>query len=318
MMDVPFLDLKAQYANIRIDVRLAIDEVLDSQIWIGGPVLERFEEAMAGRFNSRHAIGVSSGTDALLASLMALGIGPGDEVITSPFTFFAPVGAILRLGARPVFVDIDPATFNIDPGRLEEAVTDRTRAILPVHLFGQSAEIAQILEIAGSREIPVVEDAAQAIGAFHRGCHVGTMGKTGCFSFFPSKNLGGAGDGGMILTDDDVLATRIRTICRHGASPKYYHVLTGGNFRLDPIQAAILLVKLDHLDTWTRARQSHAAFYDKALEHVDGLSTPHVMAHNISVYNQYVLRLKQRDEVMRRLIEDGIGCAVYYPSPMHH
>lgn len=317
-MEIPFLDLKTQYAALRDDVRRAVDEVLDTQICIGGPVVTRFEEAIAARFGVGHAIGVSSGTDALLASLMALDVGPGDEVITSPFTFFAPVGAILRLGARPVFVDIDPGTFNIDPDAVERAITARTKSIIPVHLFGQTAEMQPIVEVAKAREIPIIEDAAQAIGATHHGRFAATMGTTGCFSFFPSKNLGAAGDGGMILTDDAGLAEKIRILCRHGANPKYHHVFVGGNFRLDPIQAAILLVKLDHLQEWTEARKHHARHYDEALAGVEGLVTPHVHAHNSSVYNQYVVRTAKRDALMDHLTKENIGSAVYYPSPMHH
>jgi dTDP-4-amino-4,6-dideoxygalactose transaminase len=316
-VQVPFLDLKAQYASLRLEIREAVDEVLDSQICIGGPVVRRFEEAIASRFGVRHAIGVSSGTDALLASLMALGVGPGDEVVTSPFTFFAPVGAIMRLGARPVFVDIDESTFNLDAALLSEALTARTKAIIPVHLFGQTANMTEILAVAGERGIPVVEDAAQAIGARHGERFAATMGTAGCFSFFPSKNLGAAGDAGMVLTDDDDLAAVLRRVCQHGASPKYHHVMVGGNFRLDPIQAAILLVKLDRLDGWTAARRRHGAAYDEAFADLSGLVTPVVSKENFSVYNQYVLRVGERDGLMEQLSARGVGSAVYYPSPMH-
>ncbi|MBA2661506.1 MAG: DegT/DnrJ/EryC1/StrS family aminotransferase [Bradymonadaceae bacterium] len=316
-MSVPFLDLKRQYATVRQAVRSAVDDVLDSQVCIGGPVVEKLEEALRALTGSRQAIGVSSGTDALLASLMALGVGPGDEVITSPFTFFAPAGCIARLGARPVFVDIDPHTFNIDASQIEAAITKRTRAILPVHLFGQMADMSAIAAIAKETGLAVVEDAAQSLGATHHGQAAGSIGTTGCFSFFPSKNLGAAGDAGLVVTQDDALAARLRAICRHGASPKYFHSLIGGNFRLDPIQAAVLLAKLPHLEPWTLARQQNAAFYDAAFRDCAAIDTPLVAPENRSVFNQYCIRSPSRDALQEHLDAHGIGNMVYYPLALH-
>lgn len=316
-MDVPFFDLTRQYDRLRCDIDEAVDDVLESQQCIGGPHVARLERRLAERIGVAHAIGVSSGTDALLASLMALDIGPGDEVITTPFTFFSPIGGILRQGARPVFVDIEPETFNIDPEHIEEAISPRTRAILPVHLFGQACDLSAICELADDRNLYVIEDMAQAIGARHHDRPVGSFGTTGCVSFFPSKNLGGAGDGGMVFCDDDAVAEAIRIRCRHGASPKYHHLTVGGNFRLDAIQAAILGVKLDHLDRWTEARRRHAAFYDEAFDGVDAITPPGILDANASVYHQYTVRVPSRDEVRRRLSERGVGTNVYYPQPLH-
>jgi dTDP-4-amino-4,6-dideoxygalactose transaminase len=247
-MRVPLLDLKAQYASIKEDVLAAVGEVLESQVCILGPKVAELEERVAALSGCLYGVGVSSGTDALLASLMALGIGPGDEVITTPFTFFATAGCIARVGATPVFVDIDARTYNIDPAKMEAAVTDRTKAIIPVHLFGQMCDMDPIMEIAVRRNLYVIEDAAQAISATYKGRKAGSIGNCGCFSFFPSKNLGAAGDGGMIVTNDADLYERLTVLRGHGSKPKYYHKLVGGNFRLDPLQAAILLVKLTHLD----------------------------------------------------------------------
>lgn len=316
-MSVPFFDLTRQYDAIRHDIDAAVDDVLTSQQCIGGPHVRSLEEALARRVGTSHGIAVSSGTDALLVSLMALDIGPGDEVITTPFTFFSPIGGILRLGARPVFVDINSQTFNLDVEQLEAAITERTRAVLPVHLFGQACDMGAIAEIADAHNLAIIEDMAQAIDAHHDGRPVGSFGTTGCVSFFPTKNLGAAGDGGMVFCDDDELAHRIRVLCRHGADPKYHHVDVGGNFRLDALQAAILGVKLSHLDRWNRARREHAAFYDEAFAGVDAITTPVEDEANHSVYNQYTLRIPDRDNVRHTLSEQGIGTNVYYPQPLH-
>ena len=315
-MQVPLLDLKAQYAAIRDDVLAKINEVLDSQRCIGGPLVEELECAIAGVCNCTYAVGVSSGTDALVNSLMSLGIGEGDEVITTPFTFFATAGSIARLGAKPVFVDIDPVTYNINPALIEAAITDHTKAIMPVHLFGQMADMDPIMQIAGQASLAVVEDAAQAISATYKGKKAGQMGTCGCFSFFPSKNLGGIGDGGMIVTNDEEFYHRLLIMRNHGMEPKYYHTYVGGNFRLDPIQAAALLVKLPHLDHWSKARRKNAAYYTKKF---DGtvVQTPVISDDCVSIYNQYVIRVPRRDEVVKHLQTRQIGCEIYYPVPMH-
>jgi dTDP-4-amino-4,6-dideoxygalactose transaminase len=248
--------------------------------------------------------------------MMSLDLGPGDEVITTPFTFFATAGCIARTGARPVFVDIDPRTYNIDPSLIERAVTPRTKAVVPVHLFGQVADMDPILEIAGRRGLAVIEDAAQAISATYKGRPAGSMGTVGCFSFFPSKNLGGVGDGGMIVTNDEKLFERLQIMRNHGSKPKYYHRHVGGNFRLDPIQAAVLLVKLPHLKEWSEMRRRHAAFYDQRFAGSDIL-TPYIRPDCVSIYNQYVIRTERRDEMMARLKANNVGTEIYYPVPMH-
>lgn len=321
MQKVPLLDLKAQYLSIKDEIDAAIKRVIESQRFILGPEVEALEREVADYCGCKHGIGVSSGTDALLVSLMALGIGPGDEVITTPFTFFATVGSIMRLGATPVFADIDPDTFNIDPEQIRKAVTANTKAILPVHLFGQAAEMDPILEIAQEHGIPVVEDAAQAIGAEYRGRRAGSMGTLGCFSFFPSKNLGAFGDGGMITTDNDELAEKIRIIRNQGAKPKYFHKIVGGNFRLDAIQAAILRVKLRHLDSWTEKRIQNAAYYTKGLQDAglvaDGKVIPPKIVQSRHIFNQYVIRVKNRDGLKAHLKENGIDTEIYYPKAMH-
>ncbi len=305
-MKVPLLDLTAQYATIRDEVRRAMDEVCDSQQFILGPHVERLERAVAGYCQCAHGIGVSSGTDALLVALMALDIKAGDEVITTPYTFFATAGAIARLGARPVFVDIEPDTYNINAALIERAITPRTKAILPVHLYGQCADMDAILKFG----LPVIEDAAQAIGAEYKGRRAGSMGVMGCLSFFPTKNLGGFGDAGMVVTNDAGLAERVRVLRVHGMQPKYYHRVVGGNFRLDALQAAVLHVKLKHLDDWTRRRQDNAAFYNARLS-----GGPVTVHHHI--YNQYVIRSKQRDRLRAHLTAAGIGTEIYYPVPLH-
>jgi dTDP-4-amino-4,6-dideoxygalactose transaminase len=315
-MKVPLLDLKAQHATVRDQVLAAVTEVLDSQVCIGGPKVAELEKKVAEISDCRFGIGASSGTDAILCALMGLGIGPGDEVITTPFTFFATVGCIARLGAEPVFVDIDPCTYNINPALIEKAVTSRTKAIMPVHLFGQMAAMDPIMEIAARHNLYAVEDAAQAITATYKGRKAGSLGTVGCFSFFPSKNLGGAGDGGMMVTNDAALAERLAILRAHGSKPKYYHRLMGGNFRLDPLQAAVLLVKLPHLDAWSEARRKNAAYYTTRFEGTP-VGAPHISPDCVSIYNQYVIRTDRRDKVKDRLKEVGIGCEVYYPVPMH-
>ena len=315
-MKVPLLDLRAQWARIGSEVRAAVDRVWESQRFIMGPEVEALEEEIARYCDVRNAVGMSSGTDAILCALMALGVGPGDEVIIPSFTFFATGGSVSRLGARPVFVDIDSATFNIDPAQMEAAITARTKVIMPVHLFGQCAAMEPIAELAARHRLSVVEDAAQAIGAQRHGGRAGSFGRIGCFSFFPSKNLGGAGDGGMAVTNDGDLAERLRVLRNHGMKPKYYHSFVGANFRLDAIQAAVLRVKLKHLDEWHQARRRNAAAYDRLLADAP-VGTPVIAEGNVSIYNQYVLRCPRRDELREYLTRAEIGTEIYYPVPLH-
>ena len=315
-MQVPLLDLKAQYATIKDEILAAVSGVLESQRCIGGPKVTELEEEIAALSNCKFAIGTSSGTDAILNSLMSLDIGNGDEVITTPFTFFATVGCIARTGAKPVFADIDPNTYNINPELIESVVTEKTKAIIPVHLFGQMADMDPITEIAKKYNLAVIEDAAQSITSKYKERMAGSIGTVGCFSFFPSKNLGAAGDGGMIVTNDEDLYNRLKIMRNHGASPKYYHKFVGGNFRLDPIQASILLVKLPHLEDWSEARRRNAAFYDEKFADTV-VKTPYISSDCVSVYNQYVIRVPKRDELAVHLKEKDIGCAIYYPVPMH-
>ncbi len=315
-MKIPLLDLKAQFAGLRSDVLAAVAEVLDSQVCIGGPKVAELEQKIAAISDCRFAVAVSSGTDALLCSLMSLDIGPGDEVITTPFTFFATAGSIARTGATPVFVDIDRRTYNIQAGLIERAVTSRTRAIMPVHLFGQVCDMDPILEIAGRHGLHVIEDAAQSITATYKGRKAGSFGTCGCFSFFPSKNLGAAGDGGMIVTNDQKLYDRLVLMRNHGAKPKYYHRYIGGNFRLDPLQAAILMVKLPHLDMWSEQRRSNAAYYDRGFSSTP-VVTPYIRPDCVSIYNQYVIRVADRDGLAGHLKANTIGNEIYYPVPMH-
>lgn len=320
-MNVPLLDLKAQYKAIRREVDAAVAEVFESQYFIMGPKVKECEDALSRYLGGAHAVGVSSGTDALLLALMAEGIGPGDEVITSPYTFFATAGSVVRLGARPVFVDIDPVSFNIDPNRIEAALTARTRAIIPVHLYGQMADMDPIMRLARSRNLPVIEDACQAIGAVYKGQPAGTIGTYGAFSFFPSKNLGGAGDGGFISTTDRSRAGKLAVLRVHGMEPKYYHRLIGGNFRLDALQAAVITVKLRFLDDWTRRRQANAARYDRLFEAAgltcsERIRTPATVTDR-HVFNQYVIRTQRRDELRAFLQTRQIGTEVYYPLPLH-
>jgi len=319
-MPVPLLDLKSEFAPIADEVRAAIEGVLSTQRFILGPEVQALEQEIAAYSSAAHAIGVSSGSDALIISLMALDIGPGHEVITTPFTFFATVGAIARVGARPVFVDIDPQTYNMDPGKLEAAITERTRAIIPIHLYGQCADMPAIMAIADKHEIPVIEDAAQAIGSEIAGQRAGSFGAFGCFSFFPSKNLGALGDGGMVVTGDDELGAKTRVLRAHGGKPKYYHQIIGGNFRLDALHASVLRVKLPHLDGWTAARQRNAATYDKLLAEAglaDMLTLPHRIEGARHIFNQYVIRAPRRDELKQHLTDKKIGSEIYYPVPMH-
>lgn len=316
-MDVPLLDLAAQYASLKDELLAAVEAVMDSQKYINGPAVKELERLMADYCQCAAAVGVSSGTDALLCSLMALGIGAGDEVITSPYTFFATAGAISRVGARPVFVDIQPDTFNIDPAKIRAAVTGRTKAIMPVHLFGQTADMDPILELAADRSLAVIEDAAQAIGATYKGRKAGAMGTTGCLSFYPTKNLGCLGDGGMITTNDRQLADRLAKGRDHGQQPQYYYSWIGGNFRLDTIQAACLIVKLRRLDDWSAKRRRNAARYDELLAGCDAVTTPVVREGNASIFNLYIIRAGRRDELLAHLKGRNIGCGIYYPLGLH-
>jgi dTDP-4-amino-4,6-dideoxygalactose transaminase len=328
-MGVPLLDLKAQHARIRAEVMTALSEVMESQQFILGPQVKQLEAEVAAYSSCRHAVGVSSGTDALLVSLMTECIGPGSEVITTPYSFFATAGCVSRVGAKPVFVDIDPISFNIDPARIEAAVTPRTRAIIPVHLYGQMAEMDPIMGIAKKRNLAVIEDGAQAIGAEYKGRRAGSAGHYGCFSFFPSKNLGGAGDGGMVTANDDDRAERLRVMRNHGGKPKYYHGAIGGNFRLDTLQAAVLLVKLRHLDDWTAGRQKNADTYRRLFREAGvvvalsdmrgkkGLVLPEELPGRRHIYNQFVIRVDRRDDLRAHMKEKGIGNEVYYPVPFH-
>lgn len=326
-MHVPFLDLKAQYQTIKPEIRQAVDEVLESQYFILGPKVEELEEKVAAYSGTDYAVGVSSGSDALLISLMALDVKPGDEIITTPFTFFATAGVIARLQAKPVFVDIDPTTYNIAPDLIENAITPRTVGIIPVHLFGQCAEMDLIVNIAKRHNLFVLEDAAQSIGAEYQGKCAGTMGDCGIFSFFPSKNLGGLGDGGMVVTNNKTLYDKLKTLRVHGSKPKYFHKIVGGNFRLDAIQAAPLLVKLKYLDNWSEKRRENAAAYDdqfnqSGLSQKGFLQTPEPIYAdtpdlNYHIYNQYTIRAADRDKLQAYLKDKGIGTCIYYPCCLH-
>lgn len=336
-MEVPLLDLKAQYKSIKNEIDEAVFRVIESQHFILGPEVEQLETSLCQYLGCKHAIGVSSGTDALLVALMALDIQPGDEVIVPDYSFFATAGVVARLHAVPVFVDIDPVTFNIDSAKIRSKITKKTKAIMPVHLFGQSAAMTGVMAIAEEFNLKVVEDAAQAIGTqYKNGRKVGTIGDIGCFSFFPSKNLGAFGDAGLVTTNDDILAEKLQILRVHGAKPKYYHKYIGGNFRIDALQAAVLNVKLKYLDQWSAKRRENATLFTKlfieaglaeeegktAFDKKNKVLLPKAVykdsGHpNHHIYNQYVIRIEKRDELKKHLLENGIGCEVYYPVPLH-
>jgi dTDP-4-amino-4,6-dideoxygalactose transaminase len=326
-MKVPLLDLKKQYHSIKEEILTVAEEIFESQYFILGPRVEALEKDIAGYCSSKHALGVSSGTDALLISLMAADIASQHTVITTPYTFFATAGSIFRTGARPIFVDIDPDTYNISPEGLENVIASMTdnelarlKAVIPVHLYGQCADMDPILKIAEEYHLVVIEDAAQAIGAEYRGRRAGSMGDLGCFSFFPSKNLGAFGDGGMVTTDSDELYDKLRILRVHGSHPKYYHQLAGGNFRLDAFQAAVVSVKLKYLDTWTKARQENARKYRELFADagIDDVIKLPVEKEDRHIYNQFVICVKdKRDDLRLFLNEAGVGTEIYYPIPMH-
>ena len=319
-MNVPLLDLQAQYRPLRDALLAAMTRVADSQRFIMGPEVDGLEAELAALLGVRHAVAVSSGTDALLLALMALEIKAGDEVVTTTYSFFATAGTIARIGARPVLVDIDPATFNIDPAQTVAAITPRTRAIMPVHLFGLSADLDPIMDAAGRAGIPVVEDAAQAIGSTYKSRPLGGIGMFGGFSFFPSKNLGAFGDAGLLTTNDETLAERARLLRTHGMKPKYYHHLVGANFRMDALQAAVLRVKAPHLAAWTEGRRRNAARYRTLFRDagLDGaIELPQEPSDRMHIFNQFVIRTPARDALKRHLDEQGIGNEIYYPVPFH-
>ena len=319
-MRVPLLDLEAQYRPLRDEILAAITRVCDSQRFIMGPEVEGLEKDLCRLIGVTHAIAVSSGTDALLLALMALDIKAGDEVITTAYSFFATAASIVRVGARPVLVDIDPATFNLDPGQVAAAITPRTKAILPVHLFGLSADLDPIVEAAARAGVPVIEDAAQAIGSTYKSRPAGAIGAFGCFSFFPSKNLGAFGDAGLLTTEDAALAARARLLRTHGMQPKYFHHLVGANFRMDALQAAVLRVKAPHLAAWTEGRRANAARYRRlflAAGLDEAVTLPFEPADRTHIFNQFVIRTPDRDALKRHLDEQGIGNEIYYPVPFH-
>ena len=316
-MAVKLLDLKEQYNEIKDEIDSAIAEIVSSQMFVNGPVVKQFEENFAKFCNTKYALGCSSGTDALLMSLNVMDIGPGDEVITTPFTFFATVEVIIRRGATPVFVDIDKETLNIDTKKIEQAITDKTKAIIPVHLYGQCVNMVEINKIANKHDLYVIEDAAQAIGSRWEDRKAGSMGDTGCFSFFPSKNLGGFGDGGMVTTNNRELYEKMLKVRQHGINivKKYEYELIGGNFRLDALQAGILDIKLKYVDKWSKKRRLNASTYDYTLSEV--VKTPYSHKKSHHVYNQYIIRTRKRDKLMKGMMSDKIGCAIYYPEPIH-
>jgi dTDP-4-amino-4,6-dideoxygalactose transaminase len=324
---VPFFDLANQFKSIEDEIRSALDEVFQNQQFIMGPKVQALEEAIAGYCGTRYAVGVASGSDALLLSLMALGIGTGDEVLLPPFTFFATAGSVSRLGAIPVFVDIDRETYNIDPSRIEEKITTRTKAVIPVHLFGQCADMNPLLEITKEKKLFIIEDAAQALGAEYKpkagseGRRAGQIGDLGCFSFYPTKNLGAFGDAGMVVTDNPVLAEKVRLLRTHGSQPKYFHKWIGINSRLDTVQAAILLVKFKYLEKWTGERQKKAERYQLLLQdllpRVKGLRLPTIQYQNRHIFHQYVIRIPERDRLRQFLTVEGIGTDIYYPLSLH-
>ena len=336
-MKVPLLDLKKQYQSLKTELDEAVLRVAESQWLIFGPEVDKLEKSLAEYCGAKYAIGVSSGTDALLMALMALDIKPGDEVILPTYSFFATAGVVARLNANPVFVDSDPVTYNIDPNKIETKITDKTKAIIPVHLYGQSADMDPILEIAAKHNIPVIEDGAQAIGAqYGEGRKVGSIGLIGCFSFYPTKNLGAFGDGGLVTTNDDKMHEKLVQMRNHGMAPKYYHSFVGGNFRLDAIQAAVLNVKLTHLESWHQSRRNNAELYTKyfveagiaeetgktAYDDNNKVLLPKPVfkenGHtNYHIYNQYIIRVQKRDELRQFLTDNEIGTEIYYPVPFH-
>lgn len=315
-MTVPLLDLKAQYATIREDVDAAVRSVMESARFIGGPEISGLEQEVARYSQCAHGVGCASGTDALLLALWALGIGPGDEVVTTAYSFFATAGVVTNNGATPVFVDIDPRTYNLDPLKLEAAFTPRTKAVIAVSLYGQCCDVPAVKAVCDRHQAYLIEDGAQSIGSEWEGKRSGSMSDFGCFSFFPSKNLGAAGDGGMIVTQDAGLAERVRLLREHGAKPKYYHTLVGTNSRLDALQAAILRVKLRHLDRWSEKRARNAELYNRLFEG-SRVVRPYHDPRTRHIYNQYVLRVPKRDELRAFLTERNIGNEVYYPVPLH-
>jgi dTDP-4-amino-4,6-dideoxygalactose transaminase len=336
-MNVPLLDLKLQYQSLKQELDQALIRVAESQYFILGPEVDKMEKALCEYLQCKYAIGVSSGTDALLIALMAIDIQPGDEVIVPTYSFFATAGVVSRMNAIPVFADIDPVTFNLDPDDIEKRITKKTRAIIPVHLYGQSCEMNRIMEVARRHNLKVIEDGAQAIGVQYKdGKHVGTIGDIGCYSFFPSKNLGCFGDGGLVVCNDDILGEKLRILRVHGGKPKYYHKIIGGNFRLDAIQAAVINVKLPHLDNWSSQRRTNAEFYTRQFieaglaedtgktqfEGKNRVLLPKAIykesgAKNYHIYNQYIIRVKNRDGVRKHLTDKGIGTEIYYPVPFH-
>ncbi len=326
-LKVPFFDLVSQFSSLENEIRLALDEVFRTQQFILGTEVKSLEQAIAQSCETSYAIGVASGSDALLLSLMALGIGAGDEVLVPAFTFFATAGAVSRVGAVPVFVDIDPHTFNIDPSKISGRITPRTKAVIPVHLFGQCADMVPILDVAKSRNLVVIEDAAQALGAEYKppshqtGRKAGQMGNLGCFSFFPTKNLGAFGDAGMVVSNEPSLAERIRLLRVHGSQPKYFHKMIGVNSRLDTIQAAILLVKFRYLEKWIKERQKRAERYTSLLKglasSVPRFELPVAQYNNRHIYNQYTIRVPERDRLRQFLQNEGVGTEIYYPIPLH-
>ena len=316
-MKVPYLDLKAQYEPIRGEIADAIQQVLDRTAFAGGPFVAQFEKDFATFCGTRFSAGVGSGTDALWMALLGLGIGPGDEVITVPDTFIATAEAISWCGARPVFVDVDPVTYNMDPSKIEAAITPKTRAIIPVHLFGQMADMDPILEIARKRKLFVVEDASQAHGAEYKGKKAGSIGDAGCFSFYPGKNLGAYGEAGGVVTDNEELDKKIRMLRDHGQAKKYYHSLIGWNARMDGIQGAVLSVKLKHLSAWNEGRRRNAAIYDELLKGVKEITTPKQAGYAKHVYHIYAIRVADRDRLITSLAEKDIHCGIHYPIPLH-
>ena len=315
-MAIPLVDLKAQYRTIKPEIDAAVARILENTSFILGPEVEGFEQAFARYCETKYAVGVCSGTAALQLSLMACDIGPGDEVITTPFTFIATAAAISHVGAMPVFADIVERTYNIDPAKVEAAITPKTKAILPVHLYGQPVEMDALLDIAKRHNLRIIEDACQAVGATYKDHKAGGLGDVACFSFYPSKNLGGAGDGGMVTTNDDRIADRIRKLRDHGRTSHYGHEMIGYTYRLDAMQAAILGVKLNHLDDWNEARRQRAASYSKLFSQMDAI-TPHEAPGCRSVYHVYALRMAQRDAIVQHLRSKGIGAGIHYPLPLH-